>query len=101
MDSGNTREEADSDHEQYLQKRLHRKNVRMNDEKSALKQTQIRLLSHLITDKGVKPGKSKVQATLSMPASTDVHGVKRFVKRFSSYQSSSHTRLVIYNQHES
>ena len=42
------------------------------------KQTQIKFMGHLITNDGVQADKSKVDAILSMPAPTDVHGVKRF-----------------------
>ena len=81
MGSGNTREEADSDHEQNLlelQKRYTERNIRLNNEKSILKQTQVKFMGHLITNEGVQADKSKVEAILSMPAPTDVHGVKRF-----------------------
>ena len=32
---------------------------------------------HLITTEGIKPNLNKVKATQNMPASTDIHGVKR------------------------
>ncbi|CAB3995988.1 Hypothetical predicted protein [Paramuricea clavata] len=78
--SGNTREEADADHEQNLlalQERCAKKRVKLNDEKTVLKQTEIKYMGHLITNEGVKADKSKVEAILDMPAPTDVHGVKR------------------------
>ena len=77
MGSGNTREEADADHEQNLrelQKRCTERNIRLNDETSVIKQTQIKFMGHLITN----DDESKVDAILSMPAPTDVQGVKRF-----------------------
>ena len=78
--SGNTREEADADHEQNLlalQERCAEKRVKLNDEKTVLKQTEIKFMGHIITNEGVKADKSKVEAILDMPAPTDVHGVKR------------------------
>ena len=81
MGSGNTREEADSDHEQNLfdlQKRCTERNIRLNNEKSILKQTQVKFMGHLITNEGVQADKSKVESILSMPAPTAIHGVKRF-----------------------
>ena len=35
-------------------------------------------MGQLITNEGVREDKSKVEAILSMPAPTDIHGVKRF-----------------------
>ena len=80
MRIGNTREEADADHEQNLhelQKRCTERNTRLNDEKSVIKQTQIKFMGYLITNEGVQADKSKVDAILNMPAPTDVQGVKR------------------------
>ena len=81
MGSGNTREEADSDHEQNLrelQKRYTERIMRLNNKKSILKQTQVKFMSHLITNEGVQADKSKVEAILSIPAPTDIYGMKRF-----------------------
>lgn len=81
MGSSKTREEADADHEQNLrelQKRCSERNTRLNDEKSAIKQPQIKFMGHLITNEGVQADKSKVDAILSRPGPTDVQGVKRF-----------------------
>ena len=81
MGSGNTKEKADSDHEQNLlelQKRCTERNIRLNNEKSILKQTQVKFMGHLITNEGVQADKYKLKAILSMPAPTDIHGVKRF-----------------------
>ncbi|PFX14758.1 Retrovirus-related Pol polyprotein [Stylophora pistillata] len=75
MGSGNTREEADADHEQNLrevQKRCTERNIKLNDEKSVIKQTQIKFMGHLITNEGVHADKFKVDAILNMPAPTDV-----------------------------
>ena len=82
MGSGNTREEAASDHEQNLRElqknRCTERNTRVNNEKSILKQTQVKFMGHPITNEGIQAGKSKVEAIFSMPAPTDIHGVKRF-----------------------
>ena len=85
MGNGNTREEADSNHEQNLlelQKRCTERNIRLNNEKSILKQTPVKFIGHLITNEGVQAEKSKVESILSMPAPTDIHGVKRFCGMF-------------------
>ncbi|PFX28550.1 Uncharacterized protein K02A2.6 [Stylophora pistillata] len=83
MRIGNTREEADADHEQNLhelQKRCTERNTRLNDEKSVIKQTQIKFMGYLITNEGVQADKSKVDAILNMPAPTDVQeGNKLFI----------------------
>ena len=77
MGSGNTKEEADSDHEQNLlelQKRCTEENITLNNEKSM----QVKFIGHLITNEGVQADKYRVEAILSMPAPTDIHGLKRF-----------------------
>ena len=50
----------------------------LNDEKFVLQQTQVKFMGHMITTEGVQADQSKVEAILTMPAVTDVHGVKRF-----------------------
>ena len=78
--SGNTKEEAEADHDhnvQALRTRCQEREIMLNDEKTVLKQTEIKFMGHLITDDGVKADESKVEAILNMPAPTDVHGVKR------------------------
>ena len=71
MGRGNTREEADADHEQNLrelQKRCTERNIRLNDEKSVIKQTQIKFMGQLITNEGVQADKSKVPySTCQLP----------------------------------
>ena len=96
MGSGNTREEADSDHEQNLrklQKRCTERNIRLNNEKSILKQTQVKFMGHLITNEGVPADKSKVEAILSMPAPTELIYMewRDSVEWSSTYWSSSQT----------
>ena len=54
------------------------RNIRLNNEKSILKQTQVKFMGHLIPNEGVQADKSKVEAILSIPAPTNIHGVKRF-----------------------
>ncbi|PFX12096.1 Retrovirus-related Pol polyprotein [Stylophora pistillata] len=94
--SGNTREEADAYHEQNLrelQKRCTERKIRLNDEKSVIKQTQIKFMGHLITNKGVQADKSKLDAVLNMPVPTDVQGVERFC-RMIQYLSKSLPHLA-------
>ena len=60
-----------------LQKRCSQRNIMLNDEKSVLKQTQVKFMGHMVTTEGVQADQSKVEAILNMPAPTDVHGVTR------------------------
>ena len=79
--SGLSETEANEDHDRNmkaLQLRCKNRNIKLNDEKAALKRTEIKFMGHLITSKGVKVDQSKVTAILEMPAPTDVSGVKRF-----------------------
>lgn len=81
MGSGDTREEVDSDHEQNLhnlQTRCTERNIRLHKKKSLLKQMQINFMGHLITNEGLHADQSRVETITSMPAPTDVHGVRRF-----------------------
>ena len=83
MGCGNTRDEAAADHEwnlRELQKRCSQRNIMLNDEKSVLKQTQVKFMDHMITTEGVQADQSKVEAILNMPAPTDVHRVKRLCR---------------------
>ena len=80
MGTGNTRDEADADHDRNLrelQKRCAERNILLNDEKSVLKQTQVKFIGHLVITEGAQADQSKVEAILNMPAPSDVHGVKR------------------------
>ena len=52
----------------------------LNDEKSVLKQTQVKFMDHMMTTEGVQADQSKVEAILNMPAPTDVHRVKRLCR---------------------
>ena len=77
---GDTQEIADKDHDRKLknlQKRRAERNIKLNEEKSAIKQDQIPFIGHLITKDGVLPSKAKIKAILEMPAPEDIHGVKR------------------------
>ena len=77
---GDTQEIADKDHDRKLknlQKRCAERNIKLNEEKSAIKQDQIPFIGHVITKDGVLPSKAKIKAILEMPAPEDIHGVKR------------------------
>lgn len=82
MGYGETMAEAEKDHEQNLyelRRRCQERNVRLNNEKEVVKQTEIVFMGHRITQDGVKADDAKVQAIKEMSAPTDVHGVKRWV----------------------
>ena len=81
MGRGSTIEEASKDHERNLsalQLRCEEKKIRLNEEKTVLKQSEISFMGHCVSAQGVKPDPEKVKALLEAARPTDVHGIRRF-----------------------
>ena len=79
---GETQEEAIRDHDQKLIKLLQRcreKGITLNKEKFKMKLTEIPYIGHLLTQNGLKPDPSKVEAILNMSKPTDLKAVQRLV----------------------
>ena len=79
---GETQEEAIRDHDQKLLKLLQRcreKGITLNKEKFKMKLTEIPYIGDLLTQNGLKPDPSKVEAILNMSKPTDLKAVQRLV----------------------
>ena len=79
--SGFTKAEAKLDHEKNLCNLVNKceeKNIKLNHEKTSLKQTEIEFMGHKIGTDGIRPSPSldKVKVILETPRPTDVSGVK-------------------------
>ena len=77
---GETKEKAEKDHDRKLmnlQRRCKERNIKLNEEKAAIKQTEIPFIGHLITKDGVLPNNDRISAILNMPDPKDIHDVKR------------------------
>ena len=59
-----------------LQRRCKERNIKLNEEKAAIKQTEIPFIGHLITKDGVLPNNDRISAILNMPDPKDIHDVK-------------------------
>ena len=78
---GATKEAAKLDHDfnlKSLKQRCQEKNIKLNDTKSAIEKNSITFMGHVISDKGISPDPSKVEAVVNMPIPSDVEGVRRF-----------------------
>ena len=78
---GSTKAEAELDHEKNLRNLVNKceeKNIKLNHEKTSLKQTEIEFMGHKIGTDGIRPSPDKVKVILETPRPTDVSGVKRF-----------------------
>lgn len=77
---GSTRDKADKDHEKNLsnlKQRCQERNIKLNEKKAVVKQSEITFMGHRISDKGIAPTSEKVQAILNLQPPTDVSGVRR------------------------
>lgn len=77
---GDTREEAERNHDGRLQalfQRCRDKGIKLNKKKSAVKMTSIIFLGHVVTDQGLKVDPEKVQAIKGMPNPTNPTQVQR------------------------
>lgn len=80
--TGDTMQEAIVDHDRKIKKLLERcckRNIKLNERKVPLKQTEVPYIGHLLTSKGVKGDLSKIDAVLDMERPTDVSGVQRIM----------------------
>ena len=66
-------------HERAFFQKCREWNLKLNKDKMKRAQTEVRLMGHLLTPKGLKADPAKVEAILARPPSTDVKGLKRFL----------------------
>ena len=81
VDQGETREEANQQHDLNvfaLMKRARERNLKFNSQKIQFKLPKITFMDHVISAQGMEPDPSKVKATNDMPAPVDKQGVMRF-----------------------
>ena len=79
---GSTHEEAVKDHDIKLTNLLERcreKNIRLNQAKMKLRQTEVKYMGHVFTSQDLKADPEKIQAVLNMPAPEDRKGVQRIL----------------------
>ena len=92
---GDTFEQAENDHDVKLHRLMQRCrdcNVKLNAEKVRLRRSEVPFIGHVLTDCGLKPDPSKVQAVLEMPRPSNVAAVQRFIG-FVNYLSKFLPRL--------
>ena len=78
--TGTTDAAATKDHDRKLEQLLQRcldVGIRLNADKMKLRQKSVTFLGHLITDQGLKPDPTKVEAVKQMQQPSDVEGVQR------------------------
>ena len=79
---GNTKEEAERNHDKTLHevlKRCQETGLKLNKDKIQFKLDEIKYVGHLITSEGVKPDPSKIQAILQMKAPENVSELRKFL----------------------
>ena len=79
---GDTKEDADKDHDANLVRLLHRcreRNIRLNKVKFDFKCQQVTFIGHLLSSEGVKPDPRKIDAIVNMETPVDVQGVQRLI----------------------
>ena len=79
---GNSKEEADLDHDKNLTSLLEKcskQDLRLSARKLQFKSPSVTFMGHKLTDKGVEPDPAKVHAITKMPTPTDKSGVLRFL----------------------
>ena len=79
---GNSKEEADLDHDKTLTSLLEKcskQDLRLSAKEIQLKSPFFTFVGHKLTDKRVKPDPAKVGAITKMPTSTHKAGVQRFL----------------------
>ena len=62
-----------------LLRRAKKRNIKLNPEKLQFRQREVKFAGHIMSENGHKPNPQKVDAISSMPAPTDVPGVRRFL----------------------
>jgi len=88
-DTGETDEEATANHDRSLQDLLQRckdRGIVLNPVKMKLRMSEVNLMGHLLTSKGLKPDLAKVEAITKMPKPQNVEGIQR-VNEFVNYLS--------------
>ena len=79
---GDTKEDADKDHDANLVRLLQRcreRNIRLNNVKFDFKCQQATFIGHLLSSEGVKPDPRKIDAIVNMETPVDVQGVQRLI----------------------
>ena len=79
--TGDTKGEAEKDHDQNLRllmERCQEMSIKLNPEKLMLKVQEIDFMGHRLTAEGLKPDPSKVEAIVTMEAPKDRAEVQRF-----------------------
>ena len=79
---GNTRAEAEQDHNRNLAAFLARareRNLRLNPDKFRYKVTELKWMGHVLSAGGLKPDPAKVSAVREYPPPSDVPSLKRFL----------------------
>ena len=79
---GDSKEEADLDHDKNLTSLLEKcskQDLRLSAKKLQFKSPSVTFMGHKLTDKGVEPDPAKVDAITKMPTPTDKSGVQRFL----------------------
>lgn len=79
---GDTKEEADLDHDKNMVALLDKCNefgLRLSAKKIQFKSKSVTFMGHKLTDKGVAPDPTKITAVKEMPRPTDKAGVLRFL----------------------
>ena len=75
---GDTFEETTRDkHPLAFLKRCEERNIRLNDEKLKLRQSEVLFIGHIMTDKGLRVDPAKFRAFVEMPTPTDKAVVQR------------------------
>lgn len=79
---GETEEEAIIDHDKNLRKMLLRAreaNLKLNKSKLKLRQKEVAFMGHILSNKGLRPDTTKVQAISEMKKPQDVKDIQRFL----------------------
>ena len=79
---GESQEEASKSYDAHLStflKRCEERNLKLNEEKLKLRQTEVPFIGHVATAEGLRVDLHKVQAIQEMPPPTDVTGVQRLL----------------------
>lgn len=80
---------SESQHIEHLRRvfdRVREFGLKLSDEKSLLGKGQIKFLGHTISEEGVRPDKSKVEALQKMAIPRDVKGIRRLLGSLNYYR---------------
>jgi len=78
--TGETDEEATANHDRSLQDLLQSckdRSIVLNSDKMKLRMSEVNFMGHLLTNKGLKPDPTKVEAITKMPKPQDIEGIQR------------------------